>query len=380
VEILAAPGEHPAQRFSVTCLITAERVDRAGLRASLLALPLSQGVLSGMRGQLRVQAHVADPATLLATAARFGQVSASVSEDRLAPTPAELVRRRQVAIVTDTGADVPAEAVARLGIHLVPQRLSLGGRDLIDGVSLSPQEFYAQMRESPVPPRTSQPAPGDFRRMFESLLSHHDQVIDVSLGGGFSGTYQSAKSVAARTAVDRVAVFDSRQVAASQGLLTIWAAEAAQAGLTAPRLLAGLEQMRARSSVFALVRDIRYAVRGGRVPRVAERVTRLLGVSLLLRNRPNGKLGLGGAIWGQSDLPGKFARRVLRPLRRDRRYRFIIGHGDCPGDAERVRQVLTASGIVIDRIWVVETGVAVGAHAGPGSLVIGVQDYAAPQS
>jgi fatty acid-binding protein DegV len=57
---------------------------------------------------------------------------------------------------------------------------------------------------------------------------------------------------------------------------------------------------------------------------------------------------------------------------------LIVGHCDCAGDAERVQAVLLARVRDIDRIWLVETGVAIGTHAGPGTLVIGVQDYEPP--
>lgn len=63
-----------------------------------------------------------------------------------------------------------------------------------------------------------------------------------------------------------------------------------------------------------------------------------------------------------------------------RRYRVIIGHGDCVADAARVQRAIEAAGKMLDRVWVVETGVAIGAHAGPGSLVITVQEYEPPSS
>ena len=43
-----------------------------------------------------------------------------------------------------------------------------------------------------------------------------------------------------------------------------------------------------------------------------------------------------------------------------------------------MRATLLARVRGIDRIWLVETGVAIGTHAGPGTLVIGVQDYEPP--
>lgn len=375
----AVPGDRAAgHRYGVECVVSAERVDRSALKAALLALPFSDLVIAGSRGRVQLRAHVTDPAQLLATAARFGAVSRERTEDTLAPSPAGQARRRRVAIVTDSGADVPAEAVEQFDIHLVPQRLSIGGRDFVDGVTLSAREFFDAMRTSPIPPRTSQPPPGDFRRMFEFLLSHHEQVIDVSLGRAFSGTFQSAAGAAARTAADRISIFDSCQLSSAQGLLTLWAAEAAHLGLSFAQILEGLTRMRARTEVFAVVRDVSFAVRGGRVPRVALPLTRLLRVSLMVRSRGKGKLSLTGGLWGRQNLPERFARLIARKLNPDRRYRLVVGHCDALEDAKRVQVELVASVPVIDRIWVVETGIAIGAHAGPGSLVIGVQDYEPP--
>jgi biotin-(acetyl-CoA carboxylase) ligase len=53
--------------------------------------------------------------------------------------------------------------------------------------------------------------------------------------------------------------------------------------------------------------------------------------------------------------------------------RAVIGHCDACEDAQRLagasREVLPT----LDKVWVVETGPAIGVHAGPGSLVVGVQ-------
>lgn len=376
VDALPGSADDAGHRYCAQCVVSARVVDRRALKAALLALPLSRLVIAGSRGEVRLHAHLADPAQLFATAARFGTVSREKSDDTLAPSPA--ASRQPVAIVTDSGADIPAEALDRLNIHVVPVRVSIGGRDFVDGVSISLRELYDAMRTSPVSPRTSQPPPGDFRRMFEFLVAHHERVIHVSIARALSGTVQSAEGAAARTDADRISVFDSGHAAAAEGLMAIWAAEAAQAGLDAPRILEGLARMRPRTAFYAVARDIRYGVRGGRAPRLALPLTRLLRLSLLFRSRADGRIGLMGGLWGRDHLPERFARKIARRLDPARRYRLIVGHCDCAGDAERVQAVLLASVRGIDRSWVVETGVAIGTHAGPGTLVIGVQDYEPP--
>jgi uncharacterized protein len=328
---------------------------------------------------VRIHAHVDDPGQLFEVAGRFGRISSEKADDMRAQTRSAHTLRSQVAIVADSGADVPAEALERLNIHLVPVRISIGGRDYLDRVSLSAREFYNEIRTSPIPPRTSQPPPGDFRRLFEFLLSHHSEVVDVSLARALSGTMQSAESAASRTDPARVHVVDSCNGSAGQGLLAIWAGEAALAGLSAEAIVAGLERMRPRTSMWAVVRDLRYGVRGGRAPKLALPLTRLLRFVPMVRTNAIGKLSIAGAIWGKERLPERFARSIARRLDPRRRWRVIVGHCDCADDAERLRIELQRLLPALDAIWVMEAGAGIGAHAGPGSLVLGVQDYESPQ-
>ena len=58
------------------------------------------------------------------------------------------IRRGKMAIkiVTDSGADIPIELVKSLGITVVPLTLSFGEQTYLDGVDLSPDEFYEKSR------------------------------------------------------------------------------------------------------------------------------------------------------------------------------------------------------------------------------------------
>src|SRR5690606_41795159 len=64
---------------------------------------------------------------------------------------------------------------------LFRSRITVGAQDFLDKVSLSTAAFYDLLRNSEQIVRTSQPPPGDFRRLFDFLLSHHEEIIYVGL-------------------------------------------------------------------------------------------------------------------------------------------------------------------------------------------------------
>lgn len=376
-EAPAFAGEHwheeadPQCPWCSECLLHGERLDRPALHAALAALGATSVVLAGGDARLRVHAHVADPAALFETLGRFGRVEARKAEDmRLQHRAAR--DASQVAIVTDSGADLPREVAERLGIHMVPVRVSFGAEDFLDKVSISPTEFYRRLRQSDIAPQTSQPPPGDFRRQFDFLLSHHRDLVYVGISRALSGTLQSAETAAARLGVEHAWVTDSGHASCGQGLLVIAAAEAAAQGAQAATIRAEIERLRPTVMTWAVTRDVSAAVRGGRIPRWVLPLARGLRLSAIARVKDDGRLGVCGALFGHHDLPRRIARYLLRRVDAGKRWRVMVGHGDCAADGQALLDALTAA-LRCDDAWLVETGPAVGAHAGPGTLVIALQ-------
>src|SRR5690606_27691455 len=280
--------------------------------------------------------------------------------------------RDQIAVVTDSGADLPAELIEASGLSVVPVRVNFGDEDFLDKVTLQPAEFYLRLRAGGELPRTSQPPPGDFRRQFEFLLSHHPGLCYVGISRALSGTLQSGESAAARSERGRVQVLDSGHASCGQGLVALALAEAARDGADQAALAALATELRPRTFTIACARDIRHAVRGGRIPRWAAPFATWLPFTPIARMRPDGRLAVAGALPGRHDVPRRFARYVAARVPRGARVRVLVGHAGWAADGEVLLAVLRSL-LDCSDAWLVEAGPAVGAHAGPGALVVGVQ-------
>jgi hypothetical protein len=353
------------------CLIDADALDRAGLRDALEQLGADSVVLAGGAQRLRLHAHVADPAVLFEIAGRFGRVHARKADDMRAQFRAASAAGK-VAVVTDSAGDLPDELLEVLPLHRVPVRLSFGAEDFLDRVSMNPREFYARLAAGGELPKTSQPPPGDFRRQFELLLDHTDQVVYVGLSRALSGTLQSAEAAAERVDPTRIRVFDSGHGSCGQALLAIAAAEAAEQGASADEVLARLAALKPRTHTFALAREVSHAVRGGRIPRWAGVLAASFGLNAIAVIRADGKLHVGGALFGNRRIPERFAAYVQRKLPKGRRWRLLIGHAGAPEEGEALRLALLRR-LDCTQSRLVEAGPAIGAHTGPGALVVGAQ-------
>ena len=321
----------PMHRWCSECLLLGEGLDRAGLRAAISDLGASCVVVAGSHARLRVHAHVADPRVLFEAVGRFGRVEATKADDMHAQARSAAAGGG-VAIVTDSAADLPDELARELNIHMIPVRVGFGDQDYLDKISLSTAEFYRKLRTEMVLPRTSQPPPGDFRRQFEFLLSHHPTLVYVGLSRTMSGTLQSAEVAAQRGHLARTHVFDTANAAGGQALLAIRAARLARRGGKAEEIMAELTRLRPLTLTWAIARDIGHAVRGGRVPRWAKPLLNTLGLTPIAKITPDGKLGMAGAFIGSRRIPERFANYVARRVDHSQRWRVIVGHCDAEVD------------------------------------------------
>ncbi|GAB3729747.1 DegV family protein [Silanimonas algicola] len=364
----------PRHRWCTECLLVGEGLDRAGLQAAMSDLGADCVVVAGGAHRVKVHAHVARPSAMFEALCRFGRVESTKADDMLAQARTASAPGRCV-VVTDSSADLPDGLADDLDLHVIPLRVNFGEQDYLDRVGISPAEFYARLRHEHLLPRTSQPPVGDFRRQFDFLLSHHADVVYVGLSRAVSGTLQAAEAAAQRGDPSRTHVFDTANAAGGQALLAIAAAEKAATGATAAEVLAHLAALRPMTLTFALARDIRHAVRGGRVPRWAGWIASVLRATPIAKVVPEGRLKPCAALFGSVRAPERFAAYVARHVPAGTRWRLIVGHCDASGDGAALLAALQAR-LDVAEGWLVETGPAVGAHAGPGALVACLQPVA----
>jgi DegV family protein with EDD domain len=363
--------ECSAYRWCTECLLSGESLDVTALRQQLSALPLDCLVVVGGGSRVRVHAHLDQPSRLFEVAGRHGKLVQRKADDMRAQARAR-VSPHPVAVVVDSAADLPEALAERLGIHRVPVRINFGGEEFLDGVTLSSEELFTRMQHGETP-RTSQPPAGEFRRLYDQLASHHDAIVSVQLSSRLSGTWQAASSAARHGGDGKVQVLDTLNASAGQAWLAVLAAELAHGGADAASIAAAVAAARPRTHTYAVLPDLRYACAGGRLPPWTKWVADKLGLVIEIGNRTDGKIGPKGAFIGRSDWPERFAKRMGKRFA-GHQARLILA--DClnPEGADRVEAALRQGSIRITELHRVSAGTALGAHAGPGAVIVGLQE------
>ncbi len=357
-----------AHRFCTECVIEGKALDRAEIMKQLEQLDCSSLVVAGGRERVRVHIHVNNPGEAYLVCEQFGELHQQKADD-MKRQHGLMNQAGKVAIVTDSGADIPLEERERLAIHMVSARLNFGAKEYIDYISLMPADMYRMLEVCEEMPKTSQPPVGDFSRQYDLLTSHGYDVLSVGLSEVLSGTTQAARSAAERFA-GRVRVFDSKSASCGEGVLVVIAAEAAQQGMSVDEIEALLIEYQRLYHVFAIPADLSYIVRGGRLPAWVKTLTDFLHVSPLLTEK-NGRFKLAGFTTGIGAKPSALGKASLRKMHQDKTYRILIAHGANPEGARELRRYILGRHTRVHSCYISEAGPALSVHLGPGGLVVG---------
>lgn len=189
----------------------------------------------------------------------------------------------KLAIVTDSTAYLSREQIQANDIHIIPIPLCLNGKQYREGVDLTTDEFYEQLKNSDKLPTTSQPALGEVGAFYEQLAqAGYDTVLSIHLSSTISGFVQNLKIIADEITSIKVVSYDSHITVMLMGYLALEAAKLNRQGAGLETIIQRLNEMRTSMGEVFIVNDLQNLVKGGRLSNASAFVGTLLKIKPLL--------------------------------------------------------------------------------------------------
>jgi len=272
----------------------------------------------------------------------------------------------KIAVVTDSGSDLPQELRERYNIKVVPLVVRFGTETYLDG-QLTPDEFWEKVLRGPFHPQTSQPSVGMFEEAFAPLVEQGYHVICPTLTSKHSGTFNAAYT-AAQSFPGRVTVFDTFCASLGEGYQAIVAAKAAAARRSVEDIIALLKSVRARTRLIACLDTIEYVRRGGRIDQVIptlERMVRVLNIKVLVQVI-DGEVKPLGAVRSFA----KGIQRVQQELAKSGPAEMLAAIHTRLGDkvAGFAQSLAERLSFLAEKVIIAELGPALASHGGPGMI------------
>ena len=358
-------------KFCTECAIEGNNINKIELKEMIKNLGDSM-VVAGTKNRVKIHIHTNSPAKLYKICGAYGKVKDRKVDDMTKQE--HTIHHNEaggIAIVVDSGADIPEEYANE--IQVVPVRYSFGNQQHIDKVTQSTSEFYQQMKTDSNHPKTSQPTPGDFKKIYNFISSHYNSIISIHLSKKMSGTYQSGINASKSVKIDNIQVIDSYSASVGLGLLAIYAVDLKQSGKKYKEIVKKIQDHREKTQVFLMLKDLDYVVKGGRLPSKLKTLANFLRLRPVLGSK-KGKLTARGVLYGHRNRVEKFVNFLSKKINPEKKYHIMIAHANDYENGEKLLKLLIHNHSNILKHHLLELGGALGAHAGPGGLAVGIQE------
>lgn len=103
--------------------------------------------------------------------------------------------KNKVAILVDSGTDVPQELIEKYQMYVIPLKIIYKDRVYTDKVDITPEEIYQRLPQEI--PGTSLPDGETITKIFEQIKQDgYEKILAVTISSGLSGTYNIVRLIA----------------------------------------------------------------------------------------------------------------------------------------------------------------------------------------
>lgn len=248
-----------------------------------------------------------------------------------------------ICFVTDSAADIPAELVRELEIRVLPFHIAMEGKELLDGVDFTPQEFYRALLSAPKIPTHSQHTAFVFQECYEQAWKDgYSDLIYTAINSKGSSTYQNAVQAVELFYEDHpeareqlaIRVLDAGTYTMCYGWAVVQGARMAREGKSVAEVSAWMEDWLAHNQVVFGLYDLKFAKKSGRVSAAAAFVGDALGLKPIM-TFTDGESKVLSKVRGEKNIIPAILEQIRPAMDPDAPYFCICGTLEAENDRFR---------------------------------------------
>ena len=278
------------------------------------------------------------------------------------------MNKGKVAVLTDSGCDVPKEYVDKYDIRVLALRVMYPEKDYADGVDIDPMMVY---RRFPAEfPSTSTPSLSEVQDVLDHIREDgYEKVIAVCISSGLSGTYNTIRLAASQQSELEIFVFDTKNISVASGIWAIWAASKLERGWSFEEVVQGMQHKIYDSKVMFYMDTLQYLKRGGRIGKVSSIVGEALHLKPIISCNEDGIYYTVSLIRGSKQGKKKLLNEMLKFCEGHHVW-LIIGHGDANEEAGKMLELVEEKVHSKEILFVKQITATLAINTGPGLVGI----------
>ena len=242
-----------------------------------------------------------------------------------------------VRIVADTSTMYSPTQAQEAGFAVAPLSVTIAGKSYKELEEIQLEEFVSIIGQGHMP-TSSQPALGDVIAMYEAC--GHDEVINISMADGLSGTYSTAVAAAQNVDNSQIDVVNTGTLCGPHRYMVERAVQMAHAGATKAEILAKVHALMKTDLSFLIPSDFDYLRRGGRLSPLVSLVGKAIKLAPVLTQSKDGRQLVMSTVSRSFKLGIKHVIKELKEWGVEQGWRIYVVHSAAAGLAEAARAQL----------------------------------------
>ena len=268
-----------------------------------------------------------------------------------------------IKLVIDSTSEIGVEEAKELGITLIPMKVVFDDEEYLVGVNLTTQESYDKLGSSKNLPKTTQINYTEYVDAVKPILDKGDQVFAMCLSSELSGSFNNLKLAQSELGSENFEAFDTLSVTFAYKALVLEAMKLIKNGVTLRELKAEMERLRAKLRLYAIIDNVKYLIKGGRLSQGKGLMATALNIKPIVAIE-NGKVEVIGKAVGFNMALKSFCKLIKNV---DLSRTMFSGHAEAMDKAQKMIETIKDSlGLNFDNLC--EIGAVIGTHAGPGTV------------
>lgn len=271
--------------------------------------------------------------------------------------------KKKIRIMTDSVCDIPQELLEKWNIGVIPCYVNFEGKSYLDdGKQFDRAEFYRRLPQMKDFPTTAAPSPALAEEMLKEAIEGYDHIVSINVAAKLSATLSNIRLGGQQGLPGQVTVLDSGGVTMSIGSQALVAARVAAETDDVDAVIAAVESTRKRQKLYAIIANLEYLRRSGRVNAISAFAGSILQIKPIL-DVHDGEVDVAERVRTMSKAVNRLREltEAQAPLES-----LTILHIENEEGANTLKDMLKP--ILPPEVITVVAGPTLGVHIGPGSL------------
>ena len=247
-----------------------------------------------------------------------------------------------VRVISDTSTMYSTKEARAAGFAVSPLAVTIAGETYRELDEMTPARFVEIIGQGNMP-ASSQPAIGEVMELYEEFKD--DEILNIAMADGLSGTYASAVSVANMSEnKDRITVINSMTLCGPHRYMVETASKMAAQGASLTTLVAHVKALMATTKSFLIPADFDYLRRGGRLSAAVAFIGKTVKLAPVMTLTEDCRRLTASAIKRSfkqaiAHVSDELAKQEMGE---GEGWRIYVVHGEAPEKAEQARELLAA--------------------------------------